>query len=373
MIELITGLPGNGKTLYTISHVKKMAEAENRPVFYSGIKGLSLPWTEIDPTKWMDAPAKAIIVIDEAQKTFRNRTLGAVPPLHVTELEEHRHRGVDLVLMTQHPSLVDPAIRRLAGSHKHLVRIWGMEASTVHHWPSVKDNCDKSRTDSEKTKWAFDKSVYALYKSAEEHTMKRAIPGRVKLLLALPLVLGLCAYGVHTIMNRHKPLAHVEASQAIPGTAAGAVAAPLAGTAKPAKFDPVEDARHYVDMNTPRVAGLPQTAPRYDELTKPVRVPVPAACIEFRGACKCLTQQGTPMDVKPSMCIEFARNGFFQDFDPEKDRVATERTASSVRVLEGRGNQQEEGEAGKGGRQSSQVAVFAVPPPEAPHKPSVGS
>jgi len=51
MITLITGLPGNGKTLYTISFVKALAEKENRPVFYSGITDLALDWTEIEPEK----------------------------------------------------------------------------------------------------------------------------------------------------------------------------------------------------------------------------------------------------------------------------------------------------------------------------------
>ncbi|MBA5604126.1 hypothetical protein H3H36_01960 [Duganella sp. FT3S] len=174
-------------------------------------------------------------------------------------------------------------------------------------------------------------------------------------------------------MNRHKVPQHAHSASVVP---AGAVTSsvqvpPATAGAQPAKFDPLEDAKHYVEMNTPRVAGLPQTAPKYDELTKPVRVPVPAACLQFRNDCKCYTQQGTPMDVRYNMCIEFARNGFFQDFDPEKDRVASERTAASVRVMEGRGGQlAAAGEVGAHG--AGQVSAFGNPPPEAPHKPSVG-
>jgi zona occludens toxin len=86
MIELITGLPGNAKTLYTIGEVKRRAEAEGRPVYYAGIKELQLDWTPIEADKWTDCPAGSIIVIDECQKVFRNRSLGAQPPAHVTEL-----------------------------------------------------------------------------------------------------------------------------------------------------------------------------------------------------------------------------------------------------------------------------------------------
>jgi hypothetical protein len=59
MICLITGLPGNGKTLYALQWVKDKAEKEGRPVFYARIKGLKLPWTLIDPFKWFECPANA--------------------------------------------------------------------------------------------------------------------------------------------------------------------------------------------------------------------------------------------------------------------------------------------------------------------------
>jgi len=372
MIDLITGLPGNAKTLYTIGMVRDLAARENRPVFYSGIPQLTLDWQEIDPTKWMEVPPKAIVVIDEAQRIFRNRSLGAQPPKHVTELETHRHLGIDLVFITQHPSLIDPAIRRLAGRHRHMVRVWGMEVSTVHKWDSVRDNCDKpaSRKDSEKTKWVFDKTLYKLYKSADEHTMKRSIPLRAKLLLLAPLVLLGCAFAVYKLtVGKHK------AEDQIPASAQSASTAPAADKSKPHvdgvdKFDAKADMEHYVQMNTPRIEGLAQTAPKYDELTKPTRVPVPAACIQVANKCRCFSQQGTSLDVKYSMCIEFARNGFFQEFDPERDRRDTERTAQSIKVLEGRGVEQVASHGGD--REGSQVAVFGVPAPETPRKPAVG-
>lgn len=244
----------------------------------------------------MEAPPNSIVVIDEAQKIFRNRSLGTQPGKHVTDLETHRHLGIDLVLLTQHPSLIDPAIRRLAGRHRHLVRVWGMAVSTVHKWDAVKDNPDKSRADSEKTKWAFDKSVYQYYKSADVHTMKRTIPGRVKLLGSLVvLLIGLAWYMKVRIEER------THAAEPV-------AAAPVAGVKHDVvprsemndKFDPKADMERYVQMNTPRVEGLAQTAPKYDELTKPTRVPVPAACIQVADKCRCFSQQGTSLDVKYS-------------------------------------------------------------------------
>lgn len=346
MIELITGLPGNGKTLFTIAQVKTLAERENRPVFYHGIPELTLNWEQLDdPKNWMAVPPRSIVVIDECQKTFRNRSMGQVPPPFVTALETHRHLGIDLVLITQHPSLVDPAVRRLAGRHQHLVRIWGMEASTVHQWDAVKDNCDKSRNDSNKKKWGFDKSLYGLYKSAEEHTMKRSIPFRVKMLLGL-MVLFILLVGYMGMYLVKKSTATTEAK---PGAVqAGSVSNPLAASAVDAgrsvvpPFDPIADAKQYVQASTPRVEGLPHTAPKYDAITAPVRAPVPAACIQKGTAtsahmeCKCFSQQGTPMAVEFNMCIEFARNGYFQDFDAEKDRQQVARAAAGKEVMSSR-------------------------------------
>jgi zona occludens toxin len=340
MIDLLTGLPGNAKTLHGLELWIDRAAAENRTVYYSGLKDFKVDdprlkgtqWVEFDPLKWhTDVPSGALVFIDEGQKIFRNRSLGSIPPLHVTELEEHRHKGLDFLIITQHPSLIDPAIRRLTQTHRHMVRIFGLEASTVHKWNGCKDNCDKARADSEKTKWAFSKSLYGLYKSADAHTMKRSIPFRAKLLLVLPFVFALCAWYVYSVVTKKQAVSSapvVSQAQLAPGVVAGVKV-----------FDPIADARSYVYQSTPRLVGLPQTAPKYDELTKPVRVPVPAACIQRgdiqRGeaTCKCLTQQGTPMDVAFNMCIEFARNGWFQEFDADKDRAAVAKTAQSAAVI----------------------------------------
>ena len=241
MIELITGLPGNCKTLNMMRTVIDRAAADNRPVYYAGIKGLLVDderlkgtqWTEIQAEKWMDCPDGAIIVIDECQKTFRARTLGTVPPKHVTDLEEHRHRGMDFYMATQHPSLVDPALRRLVQTHRHMVRIFGMEASTIHRWDRCVDHPDKPqfRKDSEKVKWVFDKSLYGVYHSATIHTAKRRIPLRLKMLALVPVLVGAAIFGVYKLTAGKHPAAS-EVAAKTPGQtsrSAAALAAP-AGT-----------------------------------------------------------------------------------------------------------------------------------------------
>lgn len=384
MIELITGLPGNAKTLYTIGEVKRRATAENRQVYYAGIKELNLDWIEIDPLKWMDVPSGGIIVIDECQKIFRNRSLSSAPPVYVTELEEHRHKGLDFYLITQHPSLIDPAIRRLTQVHKHLIRIFGMEASTVHKWNGCKDNPDKDnmRKDSEKVRWAFDKSLYGVYKSADQHTMRRSIPMRLKLLLLVPVLLALAVYGVYKVtIGKVQPQAGAATAVNDSGTATrarservsrlpgprGDSIGPDIDVPSPKPFDALADARRFIEQSTPRVEGLAYTAPKYDHLTAPTRVPVPSACVQTAKVCRCYSQQGTPLDVKYNMCIDFVMNGAFQEFDPNgPDRKENDhnRGQQSAQLLRESGPARENGFA--------PVAVFGNPAPEAPYRPTVG-
>lgn len=315
-IILHTGLPGASKTLFTIGFVKEWAERESRQVYYYGITDLTLDWILLeDPKKWFEVPPNSIVLIDEAQQIYRNRSIRADAPPHVTELETHRHLGIDLVLITQHPSLIDPAVRKLTQTHRHVVRLWGMEASTVHMWNGVKEACEKSRGDSQKTKYIFDRSLYGVYKSAEVHTMKRRIPLAVKMLFFVPLFLAAAAYGVYALAIKPK-ISQVPAVVSSVGQgASGALAAPAGQVVDEA----LVDARKFVYLSTPRVVGLAHTAPKYDGLTRPDSVPVPAMCIIRAERCQCYTQQATKLQVPANVCLDIAHNGYFQDFNPSQN------------------------------------------------------
>lgn len=319
MIGLITGLPGNGKTLYALNFIKAKAEKENRPVYYSGIADLALPWTEFDGEKWMDCPPNSIIVIDECQRIYRPRSYGSNVPPHVAELETHRHKGVDIFLITQHPMLVDSNVRRLVGLHFHVVRKFGMQASTVHEWNSVKENCDKNRDESTRHDFKFPKEAYKWYKSAEVHTHKARIPMRVWILLAAPFILAALVWFVYDRFQQkinpepvHPPSgqASVPVHQLSPSSAGGSGSRPRVLTSA-----------EYVEQHQPRVSGLPHTAPVYDERTRPVHVPYPAACIQSATKCQCYTQQGTRLDVGAELCKGIAEGGFFLAWDATGNRV----------------------------------------------------
>lgn len=319
---LITGLPGNGKTLYTIDMVKQLSEKEGRPVYYHGINELALPWTPLEKQEdWPDVPAGSIVVLDEAQKAFRTRANGAQVPRHVAELETLRHRGITLFLITQHPMLIDNNARRLCGRHVHLVRKFGGQASVVHEWNAVREGCDKpsGRKDSLKKDYKFPKSVYGLYKSAEVHTVKRKIPARV--LAIVPLcVAALALLGYVGYRKVYMPMSGESEESKLMKAKSGAAPGQIAyGTEGDRRARPLTTAE-YIQSYQPRIAGLDYTAPVYDELTKPKRVPVPAACVTFKGGCNCYTQQGTRLAVGKDQCAQIVQTGFFMAFDPDGER-----------------------------------------------------
>jgi hypothetical protein len=316
MIYLITGLPGNGKTLYTLWHVKDRAEKENRPVFYSGIQELNIPeWHELDkPEEWYDLPAGAIIVIDEAQSVFRPRPGRGEPPVHVSKLETHRHDGHDLYLITQHPALIDQNVRRLTGVHRHIVRTFGLNRAVIHEWGEVRLDCERRRTDSSKTNWNYPRNVYSLYKSAEVHTHRRSLPKQVWYLLICLLLLGSLSFYLY---GRGKKLTSPDAADQIGLTVpASAEMGNLSALETHERGQiQVMTPDEYIASYEPRIPGLPHTAPRYDALTEPTDAPYPVGCFVVENKhCRCVTQQGTPFKSTPEFCLNVVENGFFKDW-----------------------------------------------------------
>ena len=278
MIELITGTPGSGKTLYAISQIKAKAEKENRPVFYSGISELTLSWSEIDPEKWFEAPANSIVVIDECQKVFRPRSFGGQVPQYVSELETHRHKGIDLVFITQHPMLVDSNIRRLVGRHFHVSRRFGMHRASIFEYESCKDQpLTKVDSATARHEWSFPKEAFSYYKSAEVHTVKRRIPAKFYVVVGAVLAIALASWMVTSrfsdrIQGKDQATLGLVSKTTSPGTNF---------TNAKAEASPYQ---YYIDR-APRIVGLQHTAPVYDEVVKPTRAAIPVACISDGSRC----------------------------------------------------------------------------------------
>lgn len=328
MIYLHTGQPGAGKTLFTLAIVKERAEKEQRPVFYYGIEILkpeAFPnWHRLDdPAKWMDCPDGAIIVHDECQGLYRPRGTGAQVPEYVSRWETHRHNGLDAYLITQHPMLIDSNIRRLTGEHLHVIRAFGAKMATLHRWQQVKEQCDKSRSDSVSETRAYPAQLFDAYKSATVHTHKARIPGRLFFLLLMPVLLGLLGFWFYTWYGQRSEGPSME--KLVSGTEQAKQVSVRAGAPK------FKSTVEWLEEQKPRIDGLPHTAPVFDRVTEVVRAPAPVACVASATRCTCYTDQGTRMDTPENLCRQIVKNGYFVAWDTARDRVGEGPMSASTR------------------------------------------
>lgn len=313
MLHIVTGANGAGKTLNTLKWVRERQLKENRPVCHNGrfepTPGGELDgWKKIDFKDWQAEPDGTIFLIDEAHNDLPNRPAGAAVPDAVKMLAEHRRRGFDFYLVTQHPQNLDSFVRRLVGPpgwHRHLKRSFGVDMVSVLEWAAVNPNCEKdgSGKTGTVTMQAYPKEVYSWYKSASLHTGRKRIPAKVWVFVACLLLIPLLIWFASS-----KLLAKTEAKAAAkPATQASESAPQIPGLQK-------LTADQYIEQRSARLKDFPHTAPAYDEVTRPTVAPYPAACVQMGKTCKCYTQQATLLQVSGPVCLQIVAQGFFLDW-----------------------------------------------------------
>ncbi|MCX7258694.1 MAG: hypothetical protein NTZ64_18815 [Polaromonas sp.] len=321
-LYLTTGANGAGKTLNTLKWVRDRQLKESREVYYNGRFEMTADfgWKVFKFEDWQTLPDGAIIVLDECHNDLPLRQGSAPPPVHVRMLAEHRRRGFDFYLITQHPQNIDLFVRRLIGSpgwHRHLKRTFGSDLVSMLEWSAVKDGCERtgSGKDAKVSMVPFPKEVYDWYKSASLHTGKKSIPKQIYFLAALLFIVPLMMYFAYSSLM--KPATLQKTQPAAP--AFGAPAGP--GVREEKKVLTVAE---YAQSFQPRVIGFPQSASRYDDISKPAQAPKPAACLagvrpgqrDKGDVCRCYTQQATPVQVPDDVCRSIAAGGWFDDTLP---------------------------------------------------------
>lgn len=313
-ITLITGLPGHGKGIYSLDTVNKLEKISNRPVYYHNVTDLNLKWHKLENAKdWINCPEGSIILLDEAWQTFPLRPNAQTPPDYVAMLATHRHKGFDIFIVTQQPSQLDTFVRKLVDHHYHVIRKYGAQSANVHQFIGLNSDPQRSRKNSIKHSYNYPKEVYGWYKSAEVHTIQTKRPMRIYFLwFGVPLILATSIYFINHYLNPRTGKIAEGIQTDINGQLPEKNGLPINSSYQQQK--PID----WFEQQKPRVSELPQTAPKYDELTKPTRVPTPAACIASKTRCVCVTNQGTKYNTLDSVCRQIVKDGFFKDFDDEK-------------------------------------------------------
>jgi zona occludens toxin len=325
VIILVTGTPGSGKSLYTVSELLNK-QFKGRPLYINGIPDLLLEHevlTDDDVEHWFDGrvPPNSVIVIDEVQRIWRPRSASVKAPEHITKLEVHRHQGVDFIVITQHPQQIDAHVRRLVGRHLHIRRTWGLAASVVYEWDAT-STLSNIKTAQSKV-WRYPKSAYKLYKSSQLHTKAGGkIPLVVWVVVAVAVAFPFVGWEatqrvLHRLTN--------DGAEAVERTT---------GPKKPAQLhspgqQPARQEKQpltpgeYTAQYQPRVAGVLHSAPAYDQLTQVKAVPLPAACIDSKkpdwvkkmgGSCGCFTQSGSRYTTTQDYCLAVVHNVIFLPF-----------------------------------------------------------
>jgi len=321
MIYLITGAPGTGKSLYAVSKLVQELVAQklqkdgkeiSRRLVVDNIPNLLLPHELMDPGTWEDGQVKAgegqgvwnwqdwcrpgdVIVIDEVQRHWRPRGNGTKVPPQIAALETHRHKGVDFVIITQSPMLVDQNVRRLVNRHQHVRRLFGMQRAIIYDFDSCNQTLSLSQATA-KTFFNYPKSAYELYKSSELHTKPKQ---KIPLILALPVlaIVGLFAAAPGALATMKGVMGGKGISQA---------AAPAAAASSPkpvASLPPLT-----VPGAPPGFVQAGDNTPKAPPLSMPLEKQKFAGCIAVNDRCGCFDNQGAKVDVDVSICRDTTRN-----------------------------------------------------------------
>ena len=344
LCTIVSGTPGVGKTSLAVSMIDEFLEKQpGRPLFVMGIPELAYPHEPVPPvSEWTEQkphpddpsliypeytfPDGSLVVIDEAQNVFRPRASGSRVPDHVAAMERHRHKGIDFILITQSPTLIDGNIRRLCGKHVHIRSLWS--GRKLYEWAECANpESVQDRDRATVRRYALPKKVFGKYKSATLHVKQtRRIPKVAYLVLLGVVVLGFLGHRmtnrIQEFVSGEPEVVQVEEG----GTVLGSAARSVVPSASPSvvKGGTVED---YI----PRLPQRPETAPLYDSLRQPKVMPLVVGCMAMGSKCRCITQQGTDAFLEDAVCRAWIDNPPFNPYhEPAEPAKPASRTAGDV-------------------------------------------
>lgn len=332
MITLITGVPGGGKSLYCVWEILKKLDDDNRkgldegkeprPIYVDGIPELLIPHEIMDGSKWFEEmPDGALGVIDEVQRVWRPAGSGKQLPDSIALLETHRHRGIDLVIMTQHPMLMHVNVRNLVGKHIHLRKTpLGVYA---YEWSECVNPNSAFKNALVKTRWPHPKQAFGLYKSAEIHNkVKFRVPKAVWALgFAALAIIGLGSAFVRSVQARMQ--GHVN------GAPSAQTSPPVSGyqSKPPDSVQPSDKSKITIEEKVrqliiddpvkafqPRFVALPESAPAYDAMRVVKSMPRLSGCIADDVRCECYTEQGSFIAIPLNECKQKLRGMGYDAF-----------------------------------------------------------
>lgn len=340
MIKLITGAPGNGKTLMAMFLMNEEYERNAAAVkagkeqprrFFSNVKGATtdenpeaFPWVELLPpgADWTKLPDGAYVQYDEAHSDGKTPGLeryghlfpstgkpGESDDVRIRAMSTHRHRGFDLVLITQWPSKIHHQARTLVGEHVHMSRAFGLAKAGVIRWNRVQSDPydEQQREKAEETIWAYPKDLYKRYLSASLHTashkfkMPSAIWKGLSMLVMFGAIIAVFLWWVQGNTDEKVAEASELAGPKVQGQERAAPAAPARGGSAQ-EVSRLPGTGLYASLNTeplPRIAGY----------------------IDSPRGCRIWNAEGLQLDITQSECKRLVAQGIPVSFAQDNRRA----------------------------------------------------
>ncbi|MBN8261018.1 MAG: hypothetical protein J0L59_01680 [Xanthomonadales bacterium] len=363
MMILISGAPGNGKTLKALDIARREHDRNAEAVkagkekprrFFTNIAGATLEenpkafdWFERLPedNDWTKLPDGSYVVYDEAHADGNTPELARYGVLfpgtgqpgesrdpRIRAMSTHRHRGFDLVFVTQWPSKVHHNVRQLVGEHIHMNRALGLQRAGTVKWTRVQPDPydERARDKAEEEIWSFPGDLYDRYHSATLHTAtyKFRIPGKLWSGLSVMVVVMLMVWGIWKWVqpsSDDEPKAQ-QAAQAEGRGAPGVPPAPVSVESLPV----APPTGIYTSLNatpTPRIVGY----------------------IDSPRGCRMWNDKGEQLDIAQDECVRMVAKGI------------------PLHFLDAGGSKRERADKAPGqGAGQSPAAMGAAPPAPAP-------
>lgn len=349
MIILQTGVPGSGKTASAVAllmsdetythFTDKDGVKKQRPLFINGIPELQIPHQELLDAQIKEQPLQdflpygALVVIDEAQRLMGTRPAASKVPQFIEALAMHRHHGLDILLITQHPSFLDPFVRKLVQRHMHIsIKPVGRK---LYEWNECVDQPDAQMNINRAIERQFivPKKAFGVYKSAEVHTkVSRRIPRvMIFMLFFIPFMIWFGFKVFERMENKYK------------GDNAASEPATLAESNDPNAVNTLNAANHYnapisqsltAQMYVPTLPEKPESKPLYDTVRQVRQYERIAGCIAGgKSECTCYSDQATKLrEISTDQCQIYVKDGL--PFDPFREPESPQQQARQETDIE---------------------------------------
>lgn len=188
-LVLITGKKGSGKSHFATRIIKDIIDTNNgKYTVFANITGLKIEGVQESPEDWRDAPNNSIIFYDEAQLLpwADNSSTKISSDERVANMTLIRKQNKHIVLMTQDPTFIHSALRKLVDYHYHLSHPFKDGKPMVFYFHGALTNIDDKgvwKTHAqEKFNYNLDKNISELYQSIDDsavHDQTYKVPKKI--------------------------------------------------------------------------------------------------------------------------------------------------------------------------------------------------